>query len=351
MAMHTHSKKYRGLFLLVGALALLSLPVVAQEAEEEKPTTGTVDGLLLFYDGLPFADATIVFKAEKEEVEFETQVYTDENGKFLVENLPDKTRYTVFIRMDKQDLYELRQVRVKAGETTELIVDLKAEAKKQGQVLTEEEAAEFRKNLEDRKKGKMMKVRFDQGVAFLKQEQFSQAVTEFEAAARMDSTQVVIFANLARAYSGAGLPEQGIGAYQKAIELKPDDGGLHNNMGQLYLKTGNIEKAMESFAKAAEISPEMAGMFYYNIGVTLYNANRLKDAIEPFKKTVEVEPQRAEAHFFLGMCMFQNADWVNMKPLPGTVEALETYLKLEPKGRFAADAKQTIESIQTTFKQ
>lgn len=281
--MHTHLKKYLGLFLLVGALALalLSLPVVAQEAEEEKPTTGSVDGLLLYYDGLPFADATVIFKADKEEVDFETQVYTDEDGKFLVENLPETTRYTVIFRMDDQDIYKLLQVRVKTGETTEIIVDLKAEAKKQGQDLTEEQAVKFRKDLEDRKTGKMMKVRFDQGVAFLKQEQFSQAVTEFEAAARLDPTQVVIYSNLAQSYSGAGLPEKGIGAYQKAVELDPSDGGLFNNMGQLYLKTDNVDKAMESFAKAAEISPEKAGMFYYNIGVTLYNANRLKDAIEP----------------------------------------------------------------------
>ncbi len=349
--MHTQSRKYAG-SILAGVLvvSLTLLPVVAQEEKEKEPTA-TVDGLLLFYDGLPFADATIIFKAEKDEVEFETQVYTDENGKFFLDNLPGNTRYTVVIRMDKQELFELQKVRVKVGETTEVIIDLKAEAKKQGQELTEEEAADYRKNLEDRKKGKMMKARFDQGVAFLKQERYSQAVSELEVAARLDSTQVAIFANLARAYNGANQYDKGIGAYEKAIGLDPTAGGLYNNVGQLYLKTGNVDKAIESFSKAAEITPEKAGMFYYNMGVTLFNADRLEEAIEPFRKTVDLEPQRAEAHYFLGVCMFRNADWVNMKPLPGTVEAFETYLKLEPKGRYASEAKQTIESIKTTFKQ
>lgn len=349
--MQAQSRKYTGL-LMVGVLvfALALLPVVAQEKEEKEPTAA-VDGLLLFYDGLPFSDATIIFKAEKDKVEFEAQVYTDENGKFFLDNLPGNTRYTVVIRMDKQDLFELRRVRVKVGETTEVIIDLKAEAKKQGQELTEEEAADYRKNLEERKTGKMMKARFDQGVAFLKQEQYSQAVSELEVAARLDSTQVAIFANLARAYNGAHQYDKGIGAYQKAIGLDPTKGGLYNNVGQLYLKTGNVDKAIESFAKAAEITPEKAGMFFYNIGVTLFNADRLEEAIVPFRKTVELDPQRAEAHYFLGVCMFRNADWVNMKLLPGTVEAFKTYLKLESKGRFAAEARQTIASIKTTFNQ
>lgn len=347
--MHAQLRKYAGLILAgVLVLALTPLGVVAQEEEEKEPTA-TVDGLLLFYDGLPFADATVIFKADKGD--FETQVYTDGDGKFFLENLPGKTRYTVFILMDNQDLFELQKVRVKAGETTEVIVDLKAEAKKQGHELTEEEAADFRKSLEDRKTGKRMMVRFDQGVAFLKQEQYSQAVTELEAAARLDSSQVAVFSNLARAYDGANQYDKGIGAYQRAIELAPGDGGLYNNLGQLYLKAGNVDKGIESFGKAADITPEKAGMFYYNIGVTLFNADRLEEAIAPFQKTVELEPQRAEAHYFLGVCRFRNADWVNMKPLPGTVEAFETYLKLEPKGRFAAEAKQTIESIKTTFKQ
>lgn len=340
--------RLNGLVSVLGLVLLLSMPAVAQEPEAKKPEkTGTVSGQLLFYDGKPLADATIILKAEKGE--FETQTKTDKEGNYRVENVPVGA-YSFVVRIGDQEVFELRKVPLREREDNIQDINLKAEARKQGQKLSDEQIAEMRKSIENQRKGKSLKFQFAQGVWYLKNQQYAKAVTEFEAARDIDPTQVAVHANLARAYGGTGQIQEGIASYLKAIELKPDEGGFHNNLGQLYLKAGRIDDGISAFEKAAEINPKKAGMFYFNIGVTLYNASRLKDAIEPFKKTVEVEPKRAEAHYFLGVCLFQNADWVNMKPLPGTVEAFETYLKLEPKGRFANEAKQTIESIKTTFK-
>ena len=354
--MKTRSK-LNGLVTVLGLVFLLSMSSVAQEPEAKEPASqkvATVTGQLLFYDELPLADAVIAIKAEKGG--YEDRAKTDKEGRYRIENVPVGT-YSFVVRIGNQEVFELRKVPLRKGEDNIQDIDLKAEARKQGQKLSDEQIAEMRKNIEDQKKGKSLKVRFDQGVAYLNDKQYAKAVTEFEAARDIDPTEVAVYANLARAYSGAGQVREGIATYLKAIELKPDEGGFHNNLGQLYLKAGRIDEAMGAFEKAAEINPENAGMFYFNIGVTLYNANRLKDAIDPFRKTVEVEPKRAEAHYFLGVCLFQNAEWsmegdqARMKPLPGTSEAFETYLKLEPKGRFAQQAKQNIETIKLTAKQ
>jgi tetratricopeptide (TPR) repeat protein len=77
----------------------------------------------------------------------------------------------------------------------------------------------------------------------------------------------------------------------------------------------------------------------------------MKEAIEPFQKSVQLDPKRAEAFYQLGVCLLNQAEyrqegnnWVTV-PQPGTREAFEQYLALEPEGRFAKNAKEMLETL------
>jgi hypothetical protein len=73
---------------------------------------------------------------------------------------------------------------------------------------------------------------------------------------------------------------------------------------------------------------------------------------------VEVNPAYADAQFMLGRSLMGKLDLDpktgKVIPAPGTVEALEAYLKLEPTGKYAAEAQsmlQTVQgSVETTYK-
>src|SRR5438094_6104562 len=89
----------------------------------------------------------------------------------------------------------------------------------------------------------------------------NKAVTEFEAAKaasnEKDPNLQLIMARLGDAYDSAGRSDDAIGAYKRAIELKPSF-ACYNNLGGIYGRANKIEDATAAYQKAAEIDPANA---------------------------------------------------------------------------------------------
>ena len=65
------------------------------------------------------------------------------------------------------------------------------------------------------------------------------------------------------------IPEA-VACYHRALELKPDLAGAHNNLGIAFKDQGNLEKAVASYRRALELKPDYAEA-QFNLG------NALKD--------------------------------------------------------------------------
>ncbi len=61
---------------------------------------------------------------------------------------------------------------------------------------------------------------------------------------------------LAYQYAEAGRPAIGIALLQRAIALFPQDGNLHDSMGELYLQLGNRNGARAAYLRALELAPD-----------------------------------------------------------------------------------------------
>jgi hypothetical protein len=78
-------------------------------------------------------------------------------------------------------------------------------------------------------------------------------------------------------------------------------------------------------------------------------------AIAAFDKTIAADPSRAEAYYWKGVNMVGKSTLQDGKMVapPGTEEAFNKYLELQPTGQYADAAKQMLASIganvQTTF--
>ena len=104
-------------------------------------------------------------------------------------------------------------------------------------------------------------------------------------AAEMDPKQHVVWAQLADAYLGqaktktgaeqTALMDKGFEAYGKAIELKPDDAGYHNNYALALARGKKFPEAQAELTKAAQIDPTNAGRYYFNLGALLVNNQQL----------------------------------------------------------------------------
>lgn len=368
------------------SLLVLSLGVFLGLAAPLRAQTGALEGEVKDTDGTPMAGVTI--EIERTDIKMHFEAKTDDKGYYVYMGLPSgNARYDVSIVREGNRVWTIRDVRLETGGFKRLDIDLQKERQLQQQQLTEEQKKLIEEQRKAAAKAQSLRENFDLGLELLKEPNaqlvcssrcpegspptclsecqaqaaqglqgmaYQEAITALNRAAEADPKQFAVWAQLGRAYSLADRPQEGIEAYQKAIALKPEEAGTYNNLGQLYIKLGRVDEARKAFETAAQVNPGQAGQFYYNLGVTFYNGGDLQAAVEPLRKATEIDPKRADAFYLLGVCLFGTAeskiegDVVKMVLKPGTREAFEQYLALEPNGPFANDAKAMLEAIELT---
>jgi tetratricopeptide (TPR) repeat protein len=197
----------------------------------------------------------------------------------------------------------------------------------------------------------------------MKAKDYDTAIAQFEAAAAVDATQHVIFAQLGEAWSGKAAATRdtaqkkefftkSIDNYKKAIEIKADDASYHNNYGLALANMGNAAEAQAELTKAATLDPTNAGQYYFNLGAVLVNKGQMKEAADAFTKSTQTTPPFVEGYYQMGVTLIGMATvdpkTGAMVPAEGTKEALEKYLAAAPNGPNAAGAKALLDSLNTS---
>lgn len=359
--------------LVLPVAALLLAPVLALAQ------TGAISGKVTGPDGAGMKDVWI--KIERTDIKGNYKVKTNKKGEYFHAGLPLGT-YNVMCEVNGQVADQMKGVRTRLGDPTEINFDLKAQADRQaamqkaaetGQLTQEmsremsaEQKAALEKQMKERsaamQKNKALNDAFNGGMAALAAKQYPQAVEAFTKGSEVDPKQHVIWANLAESYFGlAGTktgPEQqqafdkGIEAWGKAIELKPDDAAYHNNFALALAKAGKIKEAEEELTKAAVLDPPKAGTYYYNLGAVLTNKSQLEAAGQAFKKAVEADPNHADAHYQYGIYLISKAQTTadgKVTPPPGTREEFQKYIDLKPTGPYADSAKGMLQTIDASI--
>ena len=340
--------------------------------------TGAIEGDVKGEDGAALRGALV--KIERTDIKGNYKVKTDKKGHYFHAGLPLGT-YNVVLEVNGKDVDRMNGVRTRLGDPTPVNFDLQAIKKKQDALaraaetgtLTQEQAREMspeqraamEKQLKDRQaamaKNKALNDAFNEGMAGLQAKQWDAAIAGFTKASEMDPKQHVVWANLAEAYMGLSATKTGADqeaaftkafeAYSKSLELKPDDAATHNNLGLAYAKAKKFTEAQTELAKAAQLDPPSAGKYFYNLGAVLVNTGQLEPAGEAFKKAIEADPNYAAAQYQYGIYLISKATTTaegKIVPPPGTREAFEKYLALEPTGPFAESAKGMIASMEST---
>jgi tetratricopeptide (TPR) repeat protein len=153
--------------------------------------------------------------------------------------------------------------------------------------------------------------------------------------------------------------DSAVEAYQKALQLKlaannakdPNAtktiAAYYNNLAEAYSKAGKTDDAVKTYQQAAEADPTGAAQFYFNMGAVLTNAGKADQAIEAFDKCIAADPNKADAYYQKGVNLIGKATLQGSKTIapPGTAEAFQKYLQLQPTGPYADVAKQMLATI------
>ena len=86
-----------------------------------------------------------------------------------------------------------------------------------------------------------------------------------------------------------GRKEEALKAYQKAIELKPDNDVTWNNIGKVLDDLYRKEEALKAYQKAIELNPD-DDVTWNNIGCVLDDLGRKEEALKAYQKAIELNP-------------------------------------------------------------
>jgi tetratricopeptide (TPR) repeat protein len=365
-----HRLKRTKLAMVLVCTLFLAAGVAVNAAAQEKEKPAKIHGQVSDSNGNPFA-GTIV-SVRNSTTGQSTDFSVDPQGRYRSGNLAAGT-YSIDIKVQGKSVYS-QIVQLTAGQDTQQDFNFKELQSKEN----EQQAETAKKNEEAKAKFTAMKQHFDAGTAALEQakqlraqldkmpkdqqaaaqgqvdQTTGTATTELNAAleqtAENDPNRNIVLARLGEAYEIDNKYSDAAGAYAKAVALKPDP-SYYNNLGNSLARTGKIDDALTAYQKAIELDPMNTAMYWRNFSIGLYNSGRIKESVDPLKKATEADPKNAQAWYLLGAALVntmefkQDGDKLVPVLQPGTQEAYQKAIELDPNGTWGAQAKQGLEAL------
>lgn len=362
-----HHKNLRSTALASVAVLALFIGLVVPAAAQN---TGSIKGQVIDPDGKPWAGLTVKLSNDRGQ-KLETK--TGEDGVFR-QGLLAAGVWLIQIYHGEQLIRE-HQMRLTTGQEGEMpVINFKALIEADPKFMEEK-----KKRDAERDKFESMKAHFDAGVAAMQaaddlqsklartpadqkaavQQQIEEgrgkAIAEFEAAQQAveekDPNYSLILGNLGAAYKASGKYEESIQAYTRALAAKPD-ASFYVGLAESQARTNKNAEAMATCGNIPVATHAAnAATCYRNLGIVFYNTSKFAEAIEPLQKATQLEPKNAQAWYVLGASMVPLAEFKDekgklvMTPKPGTIEAYEKAIELDPNGPYGKQAQEGLEQL------
>jgi Tfp pilus assembly protein PilF len=209
------------------------------------------------------------------------------------------------------------------------------------------------------------------GEAYLGQQSYSMALTQFIKAEALDDSDYILQRDLGLAYMAKGDQETAVKHLKRALEIKPDYAEARNTLGVVYLGLEEWDLAIENFQKlSADLlyatphyplanlgkayfgkkAYDQAEKYYkealkskpgfvnalYGLGKTYLAKGELSQAAEYYEKAVAEAPELAEVHFDLARTYRLLGEESKAK------SEYETVVNLAPDSDMAVESKQEL---------
>ena len=354
--------------LILCVLAILSAVLIASPVWSQ--SMATVKGKCLDTSGNPVVGAQVLFQNQDTGQTYKLK--TNKKGEYFSLGVaPGK--YKISLVQDGKVLFYFNNVQITLG-NEENVTDFnlqkeQAQAKQTAESqMTAQQKEQQEKVQKENATIKTLNEKLAAAAAAEQAGNYDQAISVLKEATTVDPTRDLLWFKLGDAYRGAAVKQtdatqktqmynDSIAAYQKALSIKPNDGAYLNNLGDVQAKAGKADDAVKTFTQAAQADPTHAAQYYFNLGAILTNTGKMDDAVQAFDKAIAADPTKADAYYWKGVNLLgkatTDAKTGKMTAPPGTAEAFNKYLELQPQGPYADAAKQMLgqigASVETSF--
>ena len=129
----------------------------------------------------------------------------------------------------------------------------------------------------------------DLGWAYLQNQRFNEAVTEYKNALNLDKNFFPAYFNLGLAYMQVKKYDLSIEAFKKALSIQPKSAQVKLNLGIVYNETGKYDAALKELKDAYELNRGSTDVIY-EIGRTYEKLGKKDEALYQYQSALSFTP-------------------------------------------------------------
>ncbi len=150
------------------------------------------------------------------------------------------------------------------------------------------------------------------GLALSDAGRYSQAVSEYDKAIRLNPDLALAYNNRGSAHNKMGSYETAIADYNKAIELDPKLAIAYSNRASAFVDSGRFNKAINDCTKAVTLNPGLAAAYVTRASAYI-EMEEYENAILDCNKAIELDPQLGRAYINRAICYAKSGNLKNAK--------------------------------------
>lgn len=180
---------------------------------------------------------------------------------------------------------------------------------------------------------------FQTGTELLSQARYDAAAQEFLRGLWADTAQSSLWASLGLAHVGAGRLEDALFATRMAMTLSPSEGAYPNNAGSILFRMARYREAISYYERAVQVNPGGRGLYLANIAACQYALGRVDEAVHSYQEASADPSMPPSGFYYLGTLLAGRGEREQ------AIASLERYLRVQPNGPFAANARQLLAKL------
>ncbi len=138
------------------------------------------------------------------------------------------------------------------------------------------------------------------GRSFSYQEETDKAIEAFEKAINLNPNNINVWIYFGKFYEENEQYDKAIEIYGKALSYHPNNFEILENLGIVYYMIEDYENAINSLAKSSDLDPDIFLTWFY-LGKSYYKTENYKKAAKAFQNCTEIYPVDFESIYFLGL--------------------------------------------------